>query len=393
MSDLSLFRPSAAKRWLHCPGSVVLEALAPETAASVYAREGSACHLLSAMRLQGALTAVGLTKSKGKLIREVAPLLDPNEHDYLDIRIDGEMIWMAQVYVIFIESLLPKGISTLDENRVAVEKKIHLPQGLGGTPDAVVIDRPLTLHIVDLKCGVGEQVEAIDNPQLAIYALGALKEYGNDFDSVKMTIFQPRGSGETVRTWEVKPSELQAVWPARITEAIERAKKNKDEFIPGEYCRWCSGAINCPQANEICTEMTIRPVSIVPRTPEELSRILSLEPAVLEFLNACKVAAQALNLKGIEVPGYKLVKTWGREKWIPGKEGDIEKLLNFVSSKPGEYRNTGFRTPKQIRTALGKRYPAELDKLTTTPMLGTKLVPNKDKRPRFSPAAEVFKNE
>jgi len=391
VSDLSLFRPSGAKRWLPCPGSVILEALAPDSESTIFAREGSACHLLSEMIAKGVMTHTELTRSQGKLIREIAPLLDPLEHDYLDIRIDEEMIWAAQVFILFVKKQLPPNVSLLECDKVLIEHPIRLSRDVDGTLDIAISDWPVTLHVIDLKYGAGLQVEAINNPQLAIYGLGALRHFGDDFETVKMSIFQPRGVGETVRTWEVETRELKELWLPRITKAVERAKTHKYEYNPGEHCKWCKGAINCPRAEEICGEIMVEPILPVPYTVEELERVLSSEAIILEHINQCKARATELIIKGQNVAGFKLVQTWGREKWLPHKQKDVRKLLDLIGAESHEYQNVSLRTPKQVRTELGGRYPKQLDEFTVTPMQGVRLVPSTDPRRAFVPAAEVFK--
>ena len=63
-----------------------------------------------------------------------------------------------------------------------------------GTGDCVIIADG-TLDIVDYKHGKGVEVSAVENPQMMLYALGALELFDGiyDIDTVRMTIFQPRG--------------------------------------------------------------------------------------------------------------------------------------------------------------------------------------------------------
>ena len=57
-----------------------------------------------------------------------------------------------------------------------------------------------TLHIVDFKYGRGVLVEAEDNPQMKLYALGALEIFDclYDIDTVSMTIYQPRRANVSI---------------------------------------------------------------------------------------------------------------------------------------------------------------------------------------------------
>ncbi len=68
----------------------------------------------------------------------------------------------------------------------------YVPDGFG-TGDCVIIADG-TLHIIDFKYGQGVLVSAEDNPQMKLYALGALDLFDGiyDIEMVSMTIYQPR---------------------------------------------------------------------------------------------------------------------------------------------------------------------------------------------------------
>jgi hypothetical protein len=377
---------------------VALEAAHPdEGESSVYAREGSAAHLLGELRLKRILTAVGLTQTEGKKIREISPQLDradPEEHDYLDVRVTEEMIWCVQQYVIFVESQLPKGASPLNPEFCAIEQRVRtaIDPRIEGTLDAGVNDWPMSLNINDLKYGAGYQVEAVGNSQLAIYGLGAIEHFGSDYETIKMSIFQPRGAGEMIRTWEMPLTEFKEEWTEIITTGFNRIFTEPDTYTPGEWCKWCRGAAHCPQAKGgFNTALAQSHLKKELMTGEQLGHVLRLETAVLEYINQCKATAFELITKGIPVPGQKIVKTWGREKWTNEKQVTEELIqVGFDGIEISKLVNTKFKTPKQIRTVLKSDYPEVLDKLTTTPFNGLKLVPETDKRPAYSAAAEVF---
>ena len=80
--------------------------------------------------------------------------------------------------------------------------------GSYGTCDCLIVSDK-KLHIIDFKYGQGVLVEAERNPQMMLYALGALDIYYGlyDFKEVEMTIFQPRR--ENVSTWSESVDELR----------------------------------------------------------------------------------------------------------------------------------------------------------------------------------------
>ena len=92
-----------------------------------------------------------------------------------------------------------------------------MPDGFG-TGDCIIISDD-TLHIIDFKYGLGILVESEENPQMMLYALGALEIYDALYDikTVSMTIFQPRR--ENISTWTIPIEQLKS-W------AEQEQKKN-----------------------------------------------------------------------------------------------------------------------------------------------------------------------
>jgi hypothetical protein len=103
------------------------------------------------------------------------------------------------------------------------------------------------LDITDYKHGKGVPVSAEGNPQMRLYALGALTKYapfyGGMIQKVRMTIFQPRVQDEpTSETLTV--AELQA-WGESIKPIAQKAFSGFGEFVAGEHCRFCRGRAQC----------------------------------------------------------------------------------------------------------------------------------------------------
>ena len=162
---------SSAHRWLECTAAPSLEATVPSgSAVSEAALEGTEAHSMAEAKLRAAL--------------EGRPAPEPTDNT--------EMEECTDAYVAFVLD----AAKALSPAEVAIEQLVdfgHLVPGGFGTADCIVISED-TLHIIDLKYGKGIKVEAESNPQLRLYALGALAEFGVLYDvkHVKMTIFQPR---------------------------------------------------------------------------------------------------------------------------------------------------------------------------------------------------------
>lgn len=380
--------PSKAHRWMHCPGSVALEAQAPDQEPSEYAKEGSAAHALSEASLLGVLSAIALTQAQGRKLKDVIGLRE--EDKYLaEVVVTEEMIDCVQQYVLFVKSQLPAGISSLNREYVVVEGRVGINDELSGTADCIINDPFDTLHVIDLKYGQGVQVEAVDNPQLAIYGLGALACFGMDFEQVKLTIFQPRGKGDTVKTWTITPQDLLKTWGKKIERAYQETIDKPRLYRQGDWCMWCKGARNCDPV-ERQTKAIGRPNATVPKEVKKLAKILRMETAVLEYLNQAKAEAFALLSQGVEVPGYKLVQAWGNRKWV-----DEDQVRDLLSEQCGEaeYMTKKLKSPAQLEKQLRKSMPntlAQLGPHITRPNNGLKLVPETDKREAVSSVQQDF---
>jgi hypothetical protein len=93
---------------------------------------------------------------------------------------------------------------------------------------------------------MGVKVDADENPQLMLYALGALNEYGvlGDFDTVTMVIHQPRLNH--VSEYSIPVSEL-LTFGDQVRQAAGRVRWHNDVLTPGEkQCRFCKAKAVCP---------------------------------------------------------------------------------------------------------------------------------------------------
>lgn len=110
-------------------------------------------------------------------------------------------------------------------------------------------------------------VEAEHNPQLMLYALGALHAFGSLYDitEVPVTIYQPRRSN--VSTWTIPVAELEA-WAKQVVKPrAALAASGGGEFAPGQWCRFCKLAPTCrtrAEANLALPSMSSHPLPSSP---------------------------------------------------------------------------------------------------------------------------------
>ncbi len=196
------FAPSAADRWLACGYSVKMAAFFPnkETPAT---SDGVRHHAIAAQHL--------LDNSDSA---------NPQLQSYLkEVRSSqGELL---------------------------VERKVIMVPGLcWGTSDVIVLgDRALGVY--DLKWGVSP-VPAVNNPQLLLYAFGALREFPIPRNAtVSLNIVQPRASsGWPVKTWLTTPDHILQFRP-RLMAAIEEGLKENPKAVAGHHCYWCPAKLHC----------------------------------------------------------------------------------------------------------------------------------------------------
>lgn len=194
---------SSSHRWLHCNPSARLEQEFEDRETEA-AAEGTAAHALAEHKLRKALK-----------MRSRKPV-SKYDSDEMDAYTDG--------YVEFVLEALEEARQDCPDPKVFIEQRLdfscYVPDGFGTGDCLIVVDK--LLHIIDLKYGQGVLVDATENPQMMLYALGALRifDYLYDIESVSMTIYQPRR--ENVSTWvdshiPVQPRALRVCAYARVS--------------------------------------------------------------------------------------------------------------------------------------------------------------------------------
>ncbi len=185
MGKHALLSASSSHRWLNCPPSARLcESYDDQT--SDYAAEGTEAHNLCEHKLKNMFG-----------IKEKNPIKTLSQYS-------AEMEDCASAYAVYILELLESAKLTCSDPKVLIEQRLdfskYVEDGFG-TGDCLIITDG-TLHVIDYKHGQGVLVEAEDNPQMMLYALGALELFDGIYDisTVSMTIFQPRRDNVSTHT-------------------------------------------------------------------------------------------------------------------------------------------------------------------------------------------------
>lgn len=368
----ALLSASSAHRWLACPPSAVAAEAYPDQDTE-FTREGTLAH------------EVAEVVARQRLLPSTAPASLPEGATH-------EMVDCANEYADYIlEQLKSEHALVLLEQRV--DYSPWAPGGFGTCDCIIVQDDVLT--IIDYKYGQGVAVDATDNSQMKLYALGALNDYGFALEvtKVEMHIFQPRINNVSKDTQQVE--DLMAWAEKTVRPIAQKAAKGKGTYSAGEHCRFCPHAGRCRKLTQTCTEYVeahdLR-VAMPVLAPHEVADVLRMEPLISLWIKRVKDQALTSLLNGQEIPGYKVVEgKQGNRKW--SDEPTVEAVLLNAGYSPEDITETKLRTPAAMDKAIGKKKVAELlEQLIDRSPGAPTVVPASDKRPAYDRLAEAQKD-
>lgn len=378
MPEHALLSASGAARWLSCTPSARFEANFPDTT-SESAREGTFAHALAELELKHFIKEIKRKDYTEKLAKLKQVLFYSKDlQTYVD------------EYVDMVEEKYMAGKKQDPGASLIIEAKLDfgtwVPQGFGQGDAVIIADGDL--EICDLKYGKHVPVSAKNNPQLRLYALGAINEFGwlYELDTVTMTINQPRNGGQSSET--LTKDELIS-WGTSIKVAAEKAYRGEGEYKVGPWCRFCKGLAKCKAYATYCLDVLEQEAKDKNElTDDDIAFVLSRADSLRIFLNSVKIYALDQALNGHKWPGFKLVE--GRSV---AHYSDEEKVA--VRLKNEGY--TDIYKPRELLgiTAMKKQLSTKVfDELVTDllekPQGKPTLVPDTDKRPEFNSAANDF---
>lgn len=364
MADHAVLSASGSHRWLNCTPSARLE-LEFENTGSEAAKEGTAAHALCEHKLKRALH-----------MRSRRPVSDYDS---------DEMEECTDAYVDFVMEQYEAAKQVCEDPVILIEQRLdfscYVPDGFG-TGDCLIIsdDR---LHIIDFKYGMGVLVEAEDNPQMKLYALGALAVYDALYDirEVSMTIFQPRR--ENVSTWTVSVEDLKAWAENELKPRAKAAYDGEGEYLPGEWCTFCRAAVRCRVRAEEKLKLAQTEFRMPPLlTDAEIEEILAVLPDLTKWAN--EITAYALDAAlnhGKEWNGFKVVE--GRSVRKYRDEAAVAEAAKEAGYKD-IYRQSLIPLTEMQRLMGKDKFEEILGGLITKAPGRPTLVPKSDKRPAMN---------
>lgn len=373
MAGHALLSASSSRRWLNCPPSARL-CENYEDKSSEYAQEGTDAHSLCEHKLKSMLGMESANPTEGLSFYS------------------EEMEQCACDYAAYVMELVAEAKKICKDPVVLIEQRLDFSRFVQegfGTGDCVIIADG-TLYIVDYKHGKGVEVSAVDNPQMMLYALGALELFDGiyDIDTVQMAIFQPRR--DNVSVCVMAKDDLLSWANGELAEKAKLAYDGEGKFACGDWCRFCKAKAACRKRAEYNLEMAKYDFAM-PATLEdaEIVAILARTDELSVWAADVKEFALQQALSGIKYDGYKVVE--GRSNRRYTDEAAVADAVKKAGFNPYEEKLLGITA---MTAALGKKRFADIIEkagLTEKPQGKPALVPESDKRPPMHTAQEDFK--
>lgn len=398
----ALCAPSDAKRWLNCAGAIAMCADV-EKGSSAYADEGTWAHGIAAAALLGGKVS---PEDHGRLAKD-------GHSEYIGTYVDQILARVQQ------HRDAGATVELLVETRLDLEPITGEP-GAGCTLDVLIVAEYLThtvLEVRDLKYGAGVAVSVVENPQLMIYALAAMRRFSTlPVEEVILGIHQPRITSAPSE-WSVGVDELM-VFEKRVREAASLAldlyydaRSDAHKYLakePGEeICRWCPIKATCPSFSGMVHEtvysefQAVDDDDAVPLNPEtenpnvDLGRAILRVEAIELWCREVRAEVERRLLAGKPVvtpkgPMWLKVGREGARKWTDADAA--EKLLQTAGLANVIYSKPALLSPTQIEKVASKRPVWEnlQDFITREPGKPSVAFPGDSGTPYAAPDADEF---
>lgn len=373
----ALLSASSAARWLNCPPSARLTENMPDIE-SVYAKEGTLAHEMCEVKLSGFMTPIPkrtITTKLNKLKKN--ELYQPEMDRYTD------------AYVDYVKNL---ALSFDSRPGMFVEKQVdysNYAQDGFGTSDCIIVCGE-DLHIIDFKYGKGVPVSAEDNPQMKLYALGAVNLYQMFYPikKIHLSIIQPRL--DNISEWEISLEDLLS-WGESIKPIARLAYDGKGEFKSGVHCKFCKIASTCKKRAEENLQLAqyefAKPVLIAKDgeptlTDNEVGQVLNQAQDLKKWVEDLEKYALEAVLKGNKIDGWKAVEGKGSRSWSSDTE-EIEHRLCSLGYPTELAYERKMLSVAQLEKVVGKEIFENFSGLFQKSKGKPTLVSMDDKRPEY----------
>ena len=369
--------PSAAHRWLECPGSVAATEHIPNKS-TWFALEGTAAHEFVEFCLsrtkdprdwQGGVIDLQGADGKTKFFVDspgVKDLIDKERY----FGIDEDMCEAVES----VQDVVAKYYRPEEGDIIMLETRLDMTfvhPKLFGTGDIIIYKkRTRTLIVIDFKYGKGVAVDVLDNPQALTYAVGAVKLV-DGVDHLILVIVQPRAYhvDGPVRDAEYSLMDLEMFEGHLRIKAAETDDPNAPR-IAGEQCKWCPAAHGCKTLRDFVSQKSglvdidLAEIALKAShfpTNDELTRdqmgILIANVGIIEgFMKRVMQHAHNEALDGRVPTGCKIVDKRAYRKWA--NAGEVMMALDMAGISEDDFMVTkepALKSVAQLEKTLGKK--------------------------------------
>lgn len=417
MAELhSYFSASGSKKWMACPGSLVLEAGCGHDGTTIHSATGTAAHKLFEAAILGE--------------REPADWLGETIEDRgFVIPVDQRMVDAVTTAVANARKMT-KGFGLVRaETTVNYASFLAVPtEKAFGTSDLIAVGfNAGEVQVHDYKNGAGVDVEVEGNTQAMLYGLGALNEVEDiaDISKVTMVVHQPHTDREP-KVWTISATELKT-WGLSTARSAAASCINAERLVadlpeqewidtflrPGSHCRegFCKARATCPALRKDVldtvfdgTAATVEEFENAAKvvTPgsadgaDWLGAVMAKSEMIEDWVKAVRAETERRLLAGAPVPGFKLVQgKRGNRAWSDPNEA--ETMLKTFRVKLEDMYDFKLVTPTAAEALfkaekIGKRQWPKLQALITQADGKPSVAPESDKRVAIEvrPVAEEF---
>ena len=363
--------PSRAEQWLSCPLSAVLsrELNGASTVGGAFVETDSLNEQYAAFIQQGILAH----KYAEQLFNSVyfgTPLEPMNLPD--------EIIQAVKMYNLMIQHVVYESMEKIIYLGAEKDVDIELSENAkkagvicSGKYDAVAITTS-SIHVFDLKYGENEPVDAMNNAQLMLYAVGLYQSYEHMFTdtiSIVVHVYSPRQE-QAYSTYQLSSEQLMTWFNNTVIPCVDEIAKldiNRVMSNPSvEICKGthCNGYVlgRCNRCKQWAfNQMGASSSSVIP-TEKELREEVHLRDFINGFIENSKNSTINELENGRVIDGLycekKMVRGMPKDK--TGKQAVISRLENIPELANIECFD---KSPKPIgyfEQVLGKEQTAKI---------------------------------
>lgn len=375
----ALLSPSGSHRWMHCTPSARLEEPLPNST-SAAAEEGTVAHELAEYALEKYISG------------EYMPLLDElptPKHIAESPYYSPEMDRYVSDYVCYVCDIFEK----VECAEMHIERKFDLTSYVPecfGSCDCDIVGKKV-LDIIDLKYGKGVQVDAKDNSQLMMYALGVLRTLSpkrqSEIETVRMHIAQVRLGNYSV--FEMPARDLTHWGIHVLRPTAEKAFAGQGNTVVGSHCKFCKFKPQCRAQRDALVNEFETHGDTKALTLDEIGDILLKADMFTDWLSSVKSHALSEALAGKTVTGWKLVE--GRSiRTVTDEEKAVEILVGMGYTEE-ELKNHKLKGIGDLEKMVGKKaLSMNLGDIIVKPKGAPTLALESDKREALQPTIDMF---